>query len=110
MFQKIFKCDYDGFKISGRIDILSAILGELSQVTILTYPGRSKQTTGNVLLVASSPYYIYVNKEFKSEIIAKIDEIRRLPHRPSPNKHALLYKNITMVTSQCVKTSSRCRC
>ncbi len=102
-FQKIFKCDYDGFTISGKVDILSAILGELSQVTISTYPGRSKQKTGHMLLVASSPYYIYVNEEFKAEIIAKIDEIRRSSHCPALNKHALLYKNITMVTPQFVK-------
>jgi len=103
VFQKIFKCDYDGFTISGKVDILSAILGELSQVTISTYPGRSKQKTGHMLLVASSPYYIYVNEEFKSEIIAKIDQIRRSSHRPALNKHALLYKNITMENPQFVK-------
>jgi hypothetical protein len=56
VFQKIFKCDYGGFTISGTVDILSAIPGELSQVTISTYPGRSKQKTGHMLLVVSSPY------------------------------------------------------
>jgi hypothetical protein len=103
VFQNIFKCDYDGFTISGKVDILSAIPGELSQVTISTYPGRSKQKTGHMLLVASSPYYIYVNEDFKSEIIAKIEQIRRSSHRPAQNKHALLYKNITMETPQFVK-------
>jgi hypothetical protein len=103
VFQKIFKCDYDGFKISGKVDIISAIPGKLSQVTISSQPGRSKQKTGHMLLVASSPYYIYVNEEFKPEIIAEIDQIRRIPHRPSLNKHALLYKNITMETPQFVK-------
>jgi hypothetical protein len=38
---------------------------------------------------------IYVKEEFKAEIIAKIDEIRGVPHLPSSNKHALLSKNIT---------------
>jgi hypothetical protein len=48
-------------------------------------------------------YYIYVKEEFKAEIIAKIDEIRGVPHLPSSNKHALLSKNITMVTPQFVQ-------
>ena len=46
---------------------------------------------------------MYVNKEFKSEIIAKIDEIRRSSHGPSINKHALLYKNIIILAPQFVK-------
>jgi hypothetical protein len=103
IFQKNFKCDYDGFTITGKVEIISAILGELTQVTISTYPGKGKQRTGNVLLVASTPYYIYVKEEFKSEIIAKIDEIRGVPHLPSSNEHALLSKNITMVTPQFVQ-------
>ena len=94
---------YDGFTITGKVEIISAILGELTQVTISTYPGKGKQTAGNVLLVASTPYYIYVKEEFKAEIIAKIDEIRGVPHLPSSNKHALLSKIITMVTPQFVQ-------
>jgi hypothetical protein len=92
-----------GVCIYAYIKIISAILGELTQVTISTYPGKGKQTTGNVLLVASTPYYIYVKEEFKAEIIAKIDEIRGVPHLPSSNKHALLSKNITMITPQFVQ-------
>ena len=92
-----------GVCIYAYIKIISAILGELTQVTISTYPGKGKQTTGTVLLVASTPYYIYVKEEFKAEIIAKIDEIRGVPHLPSSNKHALLSKNITMVTPQFVQ-------
>ena len=64
---------------------------------------KRQTDTGNVLLVASTPYYIYVKEEFKAEIIAKIDEIRGVPHLPSSNKHALLSKNITMVTPQFVQ-------
>jgi hypothetical protein len=103
IFQKNFKCDYDGFTITGKVEIISAILGELTQVTISMYPRKGKQRTGNVLLVASALYYIYDKEEFKAEIIAKIDEIRGVPHLPSSNKHALLSKNITMVTPQFVQ-------
>ena len=82
--------------------IAESLIAE-AEPTISMYPGKGKQTTGNVLLVASTPYYIYVKEEFKAEIIAKIDEIRGVPHLPSSNKHALLSKNITMVTPQFVQ-------
>jgi hypothetical protein len=97
----------------GRSELSPATEPELSLIAegliaeaepaISMYPGKGKQTTGNVLLVASTPYYIYVKEEFKAEIIAKIDEIRGVPHLPSSNKHALLSKNFTMITPQFVQ-------
>ena len=103
MFQKNFKCDFDGFTITGKVDIISAILGKLTQVTISNFPGKGKQTTNTMLLVASSCYYIFVHENFKEDIIAKINKIRGVPHPHSANKHALLRKNITMVTPQFVQ-------
>lgn len=45
----------------------------------------------------------FVHENFKEDIIAKINKIRGVPHPHSANKHALLRKNITMVTPQFVQ-------
>ena len=100
LFQKIFKCDIDGLKITGKIEIISAIMGDDPQLTISDRIVTGKQTTGNMLLVATKPYYMYVKEESKEDIIAVLDDIRKVPHPPATNKHALLKKTITMVASQ----------
>ena len=100
LFQKIFKCDIDGLKITGKIEIISAIMGDDPQLTISDRIVYGKQTTGNMLLVATKPYYMYVKEESKEDIIAVLDDIRKVPHPPATNKHALLKKTITMVASQ----------
>jgi hypothetical protein len=51
IFQKNFKCDFDGFTMTGKVDIISAILGELTQVTISNNPGKGKYAFGCKLLL-----------------------------------------------------------
>ena len=107
VFKKLFHCDFDGFSITGNPRILNPILGEFTQVIIPSYSGRVKPPTANTLLVTIYPFYIFVNEDFKSNIIRELNKIRRITHKPATKDNVLLFKSITMASPQFVRVIQR---
>jgi hypothetical protein len=106
-FKKLYRCDIDGFSITGNPRILKPILGKLTQVSIASYIGREKPPTTNSLLVTVHPFYIFVNEDFKRNIIQELNKIRGITHKPATNEHVLLFKSITMASPQFVRVLQR---
>jgi hypothetical protein len=106
-FKKLFRCDMDGLSITSDPRILKPILGKFTQVIIASYIGRAKSSTANTLLVAMFPFHIFVNEDFKSHIIQKLNKIRHITHIPVTNDQVLLYKSITMASPQFVRLLQR---
>ena len=107
VFKKLFHCDFDGFSITGNPRILKPILGEFTQVIIPSYSGRVKPSTANTLLVTIYPFYIFVDEDFKHNIIQELNKIRRITHKPATKDNVLLFKSITMASPQFVRVLQR---
>ncbi len=95
-FQQLFECDCDGISITGSPKILQPILGGYTQTFIPSYDGKTKSRSTNTLLIASSPFSVFVNKDFKNAIIAWLNKKRNIFHKPATNDCALIFKNITL--------------
>ena len=80
--------------------MLRKILGELIQVTVSSavWGGRSNNTT-RTLMVARTPYYVYIDKSFKEPILQALNHRRGVIFKPATNENALLFKDITMAST-----------
>ena len=99
-FKDFFHCDIDYVSISGSIRILKRFLGDLIQVTLPSSLGGAKKPGGNLtLLVAKTPYHVFVDKKFKEKIVRILGKKRGVDYKPATNENALLYKDITMAST-----------